>query len=194
MSGVIYIAEQVGGRLVKIGWTTGCPKRRVQSLQTGSPKKLRLVGTIPAESAEDEKRLHTQFADLRVHGEWFKRSKAILSLVPEAPRPEPKAEPKTRDVREVLNAYLRDAIRYGLSQGNFTLEEVAKSAGLDAAILQIVTDEDADERLFDPTPEQSRALFKALDRMKGSFPVRRATDFLACEFNRHLATGKAVKA
>jgi hypothetical protein len=194
MSGVIYFAEQVGGRLVKIGWTAGCPKRRVQSLQTGSPKKLRLLGTIPAESQEDEKRLHTQFADLRVHGEWFKRSKAILSLVPPAPKPEPKPEEKKPDVRDVLNQYLRDAIRYGVAQGNFTLAEIVTASGLPEALFDELVDKDLDEASFDPTPEQSRALFKALDRMKGTFPVRRATDFLACEFNRYLATGKGIKA
>jgi hypothetical protein len=174
MTGVIYIAEQVGGRLVKIGWTKGCPKRRVQSLQTGSPKRLRLVGTIPAESVEDEKRLHTQFADLRVKGEWFKRSKAILSLLPKPPKPERQSVssyPKAKLPSEFR--YLRDRYRYCLLIGFCTREQVQLSAALTSQELDWALDDEeapADHEVFE------WALHAGLNLLDAPFPARRSTD------------------
>lgn len=174
MSGVIYFAEQVGGRLVKIGWTTGCPKRRVQMLQTGSPKKLRLLGSIPAESQDEERRLHAQFSDLRVRGEWFKRSKAILALVPEAPKPTREAvkNQPTANLPTVFQ-YLRDRYLYCLSIGFCTREQVLAAGGLQPSELDCALDnEDAG-----PDPEVFEwALHASLNSLNAPFPSRRFTD------------------
>lgn len=188
MSGVIYIAEQVGGRLVKIGWTKGCPKRRVQSLQTGSPKKLRLLGTIPAESVEDEKRLHIQFADLRVKGEWFRRSRRIMALVPREQKPSA-AQVKKAKVEEVLNTYLRDSIRFGLATSAFTLDDLVRTSGVSLEVIVKISGSGFPDDFDDLMKAHSRALFKGIDRIEGGFPMRRKEDLLASELHRERFRG-----
>lgn len=58
------------GEHTKIGHTTGTVERRLKGLQTGSPRRLRLLGTAPGGVAQ-ERALHARFADRRCVGEWF---------------------------------------------------------------------------------------------------------------------------
>jgi hypothetical protein len=55
---------------VKIGFTSGCPQRRMNSFQAGSPVPLELLaytdGTLALERA-----FHEVFAPLASHREWF---------------------------------------------------------------------------------------------------------------------------
>lgn len=164
MSGVIYFAEQVGGRLVKIGWTKGCPKRRVQSLQTGSPMKLRLLGTIAAESVDDEKRLHTKFADLRVHGEWFRRSEQILALLP---KPQPPPDRKLARIQ----SYVIDRFRVFILDGHSSVDEIARKSGIASADLR----EAASASCFE-NDAHWLALNSALDELGARYPMRRERD------------------
>jgi hypothetical protein len=166
MTGVIYFAEQIGGSLVKIGWTKGCPKRRVQSLQTGSPVELRLLGTIPAESIEDEKRLHTQFAELRVKGEWFKRSKEILALLPKPSRAPPVDKNEAR-----LSAYVLDRFRLLILSGFSSVDEVAEMSGVRPADLRA----GSIQGFFDAQVDW-RKVNMALDKKRARYPMRREND------------------
>jgi hypothetical protein len=62
-------AETLG--LVKIGRATDI-RKRLRSLQSGSPDKLSLVGVWPTSNpAHFEAVLHSMFAARRVRGEWF---------------------------------------------------------------------------------------------------------------------------
>ena len=55
---------------IKIGFSSRDVGSRVQSLQTGSPVKLELLGTIVGD-VQDEGALHQRWAKARIRGEWF---------------------------------------------------------------------------------------------------------------------------
>lgn len=61
---------------IKIGISKN-PKRRLHGLQTTSPYHLKILATKPGD-IEEERRLHSKFAHLRLKGEWFQRSQEIL--------------------------------------------------------------------------------------------------------------------
>ena len=62
------------GEYIKIGICKNISKRLSQ-LQVGNPRSLELICTFPLKSEEDalllEKRLHAEYDDFRVSGEWF---------------------------------------------------------------------------------------------------------------------------
>lgn len=78
--GFIYF---IGGHSgpVKIGFTTDLPAR-LRRLQMNSPRPLRVLAFRPGEP-RDELALHRQFAADRLHGEWFKRTPAVLETLRE---------------------------------------------------------------------------------------------------------------
>ncbi|MEV6131766.1 GIY-YIG nuclease family protein [Streptomyces violaceusniger] len=63
-----YLVGMEGSPLVKIGFTSGDPKKRLASLQTGQPMKLSLLWSS---EGNHESALHHRFAPHRVRGEWF---------------------------------------------------------------------------------------------------------------------------
>lgn len=73
---IYYIGSAETGRM-KIGYTAGNPVKRLRALQTGSPTKLALFAMHPG-TPELEQKLHRQFADARLHGEWFDASDELL--------------------------------------------------------------------------------------------------------------------
>lgn len=86
-SGSVYFAvfsEQVTETfvtpMVKIGFTEGDPRKRIQQLATASPFPLQIVGVI-AGSKQMEKEIHERFEDLRVHREWFFRDQRIDDFI-----------------------------------------------------------------------------------------------------------------
>jgi hypothetical protein len=77
---MIYFAEAIGVGHIKIGFTDGDAAVRLDTLQTGSPVPLRLLGTRPG-TLDDEKDLHRRFAGALVHGEWFRPVAELLDLI-----------------------------------------------------------------------------------------------------------------
>lgn len=75
--GLVYFLRQ--GETIKIGFTRRI-SRRLRNLQTGSAERLQLLGTIPA-SQTAERRLHQQFAELRLEGEWFRAEEPLLRTI-----------------------------------------------------------------------------------------------------------------
>src|SRR6266567_1727068 len=74
--GYVYLIQQEGSDVYKIGWTTdGEISRRLSSLQTASAAKLSLVGSFSASSRQTEETLHRLFTPFRQRGEWFKLSR-----------------------------------------------------------------------------------------------------------------------
>lgn len=63
-----YLIGAEGSPLVKIGFTSGKPKSRMSSLQTGIPMKLSLLWSTEGDYEQD---LHARFDTYRVIGEWF---------------------------------------------------------------------------------------------------------------------------
>lgn len=68
--GLVYFITD--GTAVKIGHTTKAVTERLAQLQTGNPRVLTVLRTMPG-SLEDEKRLHDLFAGrlMRPNSEWF---------------------------------------------------------------------------------------------------------------------------
>jgi|TARA_R110002153_G_scaffold37013_1_gene108998 hypothetical protein len=61
------------GSLCKFGFSID-PARRLKTLQTGNANKLKLIHTVQVDEGVTklERKLHKEYANLRVHGEWFR--------------------------------------------------------------------------------------------------------------------------
>lgn len=77
--GFVYFIEAPETGRLKIGHS-GSPKYRMESIQSMSPVKLRMIGVIPG-SIADEKALHARFSAYRTHGEWFEYSRQIRDYI-----------------------------------------------------------------------------------------------------------------
>jgi len=73
-------AIQVGNGPIKIGFTDHDPRKRLAAVQNHHHRPARLVGFIPGDRA-DEKRLHKQFAEAHIRGEWFCPKPDILKFI-----------------------------------------------------------------------------------------------------------------
>jgi len=76
----IYIIQAENG-LCKIGISTN-PKRRLSTLQTGSPVSLKLIFQFEG-NYDTEEQLHNMFAHKQQHGEWFRLSNDDLASIAE---------------------------------------------------------------------------------------------------------------
>lgn len=63
---------------VKVGYADYNVYSRLDSLQTGNPRQLVLLGTLPG-GIETEKRLHAKHAEANILQEWFRPRAALLS-------------------------------------------------------------------------------------------------------------------
>lgn len=83
LQGFVYFAEAEGS--IKIGWSSDVA-RRLEELQTGNPRKIRLLGAFPG-TMHDEAALHRKFGHLRLEGEWFRGESELRSFVASQERP-----------------------------------------------------------------------------------------------------------
>jgi len=67
---VIYFIIDTVAQAIKIGYSAK-PLKRLGQLQTASPHRLALLGTIPG-TPDDEDAMHGRFAAHRMEGEWFR--------------------------------------------------------------------------------------------------------------------------
>lgn len=81
---MVYFIQGHITKLIKIGWANS-PTARFDNLQCGSPDKLQILKEITTEK-ESERYLHTQFKELRVHGEWFYPGDRLLKLIAAVPK------------------------------------------------------------------------------------------------------------
>ena len=78
---MIYFAQDSGDFSIKIGYTSKPePDARLPGLQTGNPRRLVVLATMPGEMA-DEEALHERFASARLHGEWFRPVPELLQFI-----------------------------------------------------------------------------------------------------------------
>jgi hypothetical protein len=75
-AGVYFIRA---GDAVKIGMS-GDVRTRIRTLRTMSPVPIELIGVIPG-GREVEADLHRMWANLRLHGEWFRAAPILLSHI-----------------------------------------------------------------------------------------------------------------
>lgn len=77
---VIYFIAHAATSRVKIGYTRGPVAARFAGIVPCSPVPLELVGTLEG-GPEVETALHREFADLRLHNEWFRLEGPLRALV-----------------------------------------------------------------------------------------------------------------
>ena len=74
----VYFIEDSIER-IKIG-VSNDPEKRLGALQTGSSNTLRLIGSLPG-GKHLESKLHSDFAHLRLAGEWFHATKGLRGFI-----------------------------------------------------------------------------------------------------------------
>jgi hypothetical protein len=78
---VYFVQATVGGGLIKIGKATNFASR-LSAIRSQSPVPIRVLGVIEADRPDEmEATLHQRFAALRVRGEWFTPSPAMLGFI-----------------------------------------------------------------------------------------------------------------
>lgn len=77
---MIYFIRPAMSSLVKIGHTRGSVTERLNSLQTGSPDRLILLGITDGDK-KTEQWLHWKFDVDRVKGEWFRMSPTLAKII-----------------------------------------------------------------------------------------------------------------
>lgn len=80
--GYIYFIE--GGHFIKIGFSRSM-EARLKKMSTDAPGELRLLHIEPG-TFKTEKIIHRHFAELRQHGEWFRRAPPLLQYIAERRR------------------------------------------------------------------------------------------------------------
>ena len=78
--GYVYFIKSEKTHSIKIGYTSGQVKKRLNSLQTAHPYKLHLLATLPG-TREYEKSLHERFSSFRLKGEWFDPHPDLLAFI-----------------------------------------------------------------------------------------------------------------
>lgn len=66
---------------VKIGFCTVSPQSRIAALQTGCPDRIRLIGWFDETTQRFERRVHEEFKEFRIRGEWFFYDELILEYL-----------------------------------------------------------------------------------------------------------------
>lgn len=81
---MIYFLQAEGGGPIKIGYSENVKKRR-KTLQTASPKILRVLATTPG-GEESERLLHERFRHLHIRGDWFRTSQDLREFIAGLPK------------------------------------------------------------------------------------------------------------
>ena len=70
---MVYFISESGTNNIKIGYTKDDISVRIQSLQTGNPRKLTLIGIIYKGTMKLEKELHSRWKNYKIkdNSEWF---------------------------------------------------------------------------------------------------------------------------
>lgn len=84
-----YFVQGEQGGNIKIGVSKD-PDRRVRDMQTGSPERLVLLGTL---GEDQEQELHARFTHLRQHGEWFSPAPELVSFLTRSGCSKPHSRP-----------------------------------------------------------------------------------------------------
>ena len=83
---MVYFIQGTDSGRVKIGATVNVPTR-LGELQTGSPKKLKVLAVIESETERSaDRKYHPRFASSRIHGEWFNPSPDLMAFIGTVPK------------------------------------------------------------------------------------------------------------
>lgn len=84
MKSFVYFIRCEASGLIKIGYSTDL-QGRVASLLHANPRGVALMASAPG-GAVAEAAVHKKFRELRVRGEWFRTSPALLSFIEQVKR------------------------------------------------------------------------------------------------------------
>lgn len=132
--GFIYFMRRADGvGPVKIGCSKW-PADRLAMFTVWSPEPLEIITTAPGKFS-DERRIHRQFEEFRLHSEWFEAAPQVLAMVAHVARngvlPPPPANDRTAQIKayyaagETLEAI---AAKFGVSRQR--IEQIARKEGL----------------------------------------------------------------
>jgi len=119
------------GEFVKLGYSVD-PQERISSISTMAPVECILLG-VQEGTVRTERKLHQQFSNLRVNGEWFKAEQSLLDWIAENMRELPAEKQASKADRFIQP--LRDLITESLNSG-WSINGLAKSAGVSRPSLQ----------------------------------------------------------
>ncbi|WP_054308958.1 GIY-YIG nuclease family protein [Mesorhizobium sp. 1M-11] len=77
---VYFVTAEAADYPIKIGISTNRTLRFL-SLQNALPYELKILAVMPTDDPLLERRLHRQFAHLRLRGEWFLRAPELLAYI-----------------------------------------------------------------------------------------------------------------
>jgi hypothetical protein len=69
------------GSKIKIGYTDGPLIDRIRDLQTGNPRTIETLATIPSGSMATESAIHRNWQSDRIRGEWFNDSPGMRERI-----------------------------------------------------------------------------------------------------------------
>lgn len=110
---VYFVQAGLAGRPVKIGHAQEM-SRRIVSLQLGCPEPLEVLLAVAGER-ELERELHKRFAHLRIHQEWFRADRGLMSCILEMSQSYPVVPTRKRgdlNVRPKVRASKRPQLTY----------------------------------------------------------------------------------
>lgn len=96
----IYIIQAGEDGPIKIGFTDRDPHGRLHAIQSHNHNKLVLLAVFEGDRKR-EKLLHQRFAELHLHGEWFRPDDKLLQFIAGMPQP---PAPVTRQKWSTLSA------------------------------------------------------------------------------------------
>jgi hypothetical protein len=128
----VYFVTCREANAVKIGHS-GEPRLRVKEIQWGCPLPVVLEAVVPG-GYEEEARLHGQFEQDRLTGEWFRLNPVIEQMIADNPPPAP--------IERVGNPYYRPPrtsrtqVARVRAHLRITIPEMAGLIGIDPTILR----------------------------------------------------------
>ena len=81
IGGIVYFIKDSQTGYIKIGRTNDDIATRLSQLQVGNPNELIVCKTIECNSRLVEKKLHEQFVDKHIRGEWFIITESEIELL-----------------------------------------------------------------------------------------------------------------
>ena len=136
---IYFIKDHTGP--IKIGYTSKPIAQRLSALRTNTPNTLTVLKTMRG-SQKDEKKLHEQFAHLRLYGEWFSPSAELLQFIETRPREDgnPYHEPAHEECMMSANSLtalklIGDLVAVARKRRELSVSEMADRIGIDRRTL-----------------------------------------------------------
>lgn len=120
MQGYVYFIQAVQTRMIKIGFTSKEPEKRLAGIYLGSPDALVLLGFVEADRGVEEG-VRRLLVEHNHHGEWYSPSAVVLAFIArilagEAPPRSPSFRSPVFDERVFRELRARKATRTDMAE------------------------------------------------------------------------------